>query len=230
MTGRESLFDRSAEYEEMLDRGLRLSGERRDYFLEGRVRDLRERLGPGYAPRRVLDFGCGTGETAAHLARVFPGARITGVDTSAAALEHARARHGGPRVDFEPLADFRAREAFDLCYTNGVFHHIPPPARADALRLVHGALVHGGRFALMENNPWNPGTRLVMRRIPFDRDAVPISPRGARRLLREGGFREVEPARFLFYFPRPLARLRVAEPWLARLPLGAQYYLLATRT
>ena len=42
------------------------------------------------------------------------------------------------------------------------------------------ALLTGGVLALFENNPWNPGTRLVMKRIPFDRNAQTISPRAGR--------------------------------------------------
>jgi SAM-dependent methyltransferase len=229
MLAGQDLFDRSEEYEDMLQRGLRLSGERRDYFMEGRVRDLVARLGPAYRPRRILDFGCGTGETSAHLARVFPGAEVTGVDTAENAVAHARQRSRSARLRFERLRDFDAVEAFDLCYTNGVFHHIRPSERIAAARTIHRALVSGGRFALMENNPWNPGTRLVMRRIAFDRDAIPLSPPEARNLLRDSGFPRCEPARFLFYFPRALAALRFLEPWLVRLPLGAQYYFLATK-
>ena len=46
-----------------------------------------------------------------------------------------------------------------------------------------------GYFALFENNPWNPGARLVMRRIPFDRDAIMLSPRHAARMLILSGRR-----------------------------------------
>src|SRR5437870_1900508 len=61
----------------------------------------------------------------------------------------------------------RAIEAsFDLCYCNGVFHHIPPHERLGAARLIFRSLARGGHFALFENNPLNPGTRMVMRRIP----------------------------------------------------------------
>jgi len=75
----------------------------------------------------------------------------------------------------------------------------------------------------------NPGARLVMRRIPFDRDARMISAARARRLLRAAGFGALQPARFLFFFPRQLARLRFAEPWLSRVPLGAQYCVIGKR-
>ncbi len=212
----------------MLERGLRLSGESRDYFMAGRVRDLRAQLG-GFEPRRVLDFGCGIGDTAAHLAQVFPAAQVLGVDTAPNAIEHARRLHGGERVRFALLRDFAEENAFDLCYANGVFHHIRPAERLGVVRTLHRALVSGGRFALMENTPWNPGTRWVMARIEFDRDAVPVGPGEVRRLLREGGFAHTSRPRFLFVFPRALRWLRFLEPWFASLPLGAQYYVVAVK-
>lgn len=222
----EDLFDKSAEYAEMLERGLRLSGEDRHYFADGRVRALAARLDA--EPRAILDFGCGIGETALRLARTFPRAHVLGVDTSANAIEHARREHAGERVRFAPLEALSDHGGFDLCYTNGVFHHIAPSQRPGALEAIHRALRPGGHFALFENNPWNPGTRVVMRRVPFDRDAVTLSPPEAGRLLRAAGF-QCGPPRSLFWFPRPLAWLRPLEPGLVRVPLGAQYWVLARR-
>jgi len=60
------------------------------------------------------------------------------------------------------------------------------------LKNILGALKPGGLFAFWENNPWNPGTRIVMSRIPFDRDAEIISPPAAKRLLRRAGFSILE--------------------------------------
>ena len=116
----------------------------------------------------------------------------------------------------------------DLVYCNGVFHHIAPARRAGAVAFVVRALRPGGLFAFWENNPWNPGTRLIMRRIPFDRDAVMLTPAAARRLLIDGGL-EVVGTDFRFYFPASLRRLRPLEPHLRRLPLGAQYLVLARK-
>jgi hypothetical protein len=78
----------------------------------------------------------------------------------------------------------------------------------------------GGWFCFWENNPWNPGTRIVMSRIPFDRDAVTLSAPQASRLLRAAGFTVVT-TDFLFIFPNFLRHCRPVEPWLCRLPLGA---------
>ena len=77
-------------------------------------------------------------------------------------------------------------------------------------------------------NPWNPGTRLVMRRIPFDRDAKLLSPPHARELLTRAGFNVLR-TDFLFLFPRVLSALRPPEGRLARFPVGAQYMVLCRK-
>jgi hypothetical protein len=86
----------------------------------------------------------------------------------------------------------------------------------------------GGLFAFWENNPWNPGTRYVMSRIPFDRDAVTLIPPEARQLLQKAGF-EILRTDFLFIFPGVLKWLRWIEPSISHLPFGAQYQVLARK-
>ena len=225
----EALFDLSAEYRQMLNQGLRLSGENQEFFIRGRVDSLRAHLPRNFAVRRVLDFGCGIGTATNHLAETYPNAEIVGVDTSENALDHAREHYGSSRVRFRPLSALSIESGFDLCYVNGVFHHIDPPSRIAAVESIRRALRDGGRLALFENNPWNPGTRMVMSRIPFDRDAIPLSPPTAKRLVRAAGFKKPFIAWSLFYFPRPLGFLRFTEGPLGSLPLGAQYCVLVTK-
>jgi SAM-dependent methyltransferase len=225
----EPLFDLTQEYDAMLDRGLRLSGENREFFMRGRVADLAAELSSRPEPGRILDLGCGLGHTAAYLASVFRGADVLGVDTAAEALAYAESHYGGERVRFLHLDEFLPAGDFDLCYVNGVFHHIPPAAREEAVRKVLASLSPGGLFAFFENNPWNPGTRLVMSRIPFDREARTLSPPAARALLSSSGFRSIGRTRYLFFFPGPLRWLRFIEPHLRRAPLGAQYWLLGRK-
>jgi len=223
------LFELNERYGEMLDQGIGLSGEDQHFFIAGRVRHLVKRLGTEFRPRRILDYGCHNGHTAPYLEQAFPGAEVVGVDTAGSAVAWARSRYGSERIRFHALHEMPALGPFDLCYTNGVFHHIPPAARPEALRGIYDALAPAGVLALFENNPWNPGTRLVMSRIPFDRDAVTLAPPEARRLAREAGFDLRGPTRSLFYFPRVLGFLRFTEGWLEGAPLGAQYCVLAAR-
>jgi SAM-dependent methyltransferase len=225
----EPLFDLSAEYEVMLNRGIRLSGEDREFFVRGRAASLVRRLPAGFRMQRILDYGCGTGGTAAYLAELFPDAEVVGVDTSSNALEYAGSHFGRRRIAFAPLDDLPHQGEFDLCYVNGVFHHIPLELRSAAAAGIHRALRPGGRLALFENNPWNFGTRMVMARIPFDRDARTLSPPVAKRLLRASGFVERIEFWSLFYFPRQLRALRSLEGALAVFPFGAQYCVLGTR-
>lgn len=219
----------AANYEGALQQGLQLSGESADYFARGRVEwlalGLRQRQ---VGVRSVLDFGCGTGSAIPHLHDILGAERIVGVDTSTAALERASREHAGRPASFATLGEFQARGEFDLVFSNGTFHHIPPGERAAAMELIARALRPGGLLALWENNPWNPGTRWVMRRIPFDHDAIPLSAPAARRMVGAAGF-EILGTDFLFVFPRALRALRPLEPWVARLPLGAQYQVLARR-
>ena len=175
----------------------------------------------------MLDYGCGTGSTVPLLLELPGVQRVIATDASDALLETATREHLNDRVSFVPLSASLSGVA-DLAYCNGVFHHIPPARRAGAVAFVVRALRPGGLFAFWENNPWNPGTRMIMRRIPFDRDAVMLTPAAARRLLIDGGL-EVVGTDFRFYFPAPLRRLRPLEPHLRRLPLGAQYLVLARK-
>jgi len=220
----------ASNYEETLRQGIAISGEDKNFFAHGRVQWLDRCLKVlNFKSHRILDFGSGTGTAIPYLLEI--GAEVTAVDTSPASLEVARkelaGRHGN-RVSFQLLEEFDGAACFDLVYCNGVFHHIPPAEREDVLRKIWQSLRPGGCFALWENNPWNPATRIVMSRIPFDRDAETLSPPLASRLLRSVGF-EVVRQDFLFYFPRALAFMRPLEAFLRSLPLGAQYQTLGRK-
>lgn len=69
-------------------------------FLFGRGHLLRE-LGRRFCPVRILEVGCGTGVNLFRLGRMFPKARLTGIDTSASMLRVARRKLGclGDRVE-----------------------------------------------------------------------------------------------------------------------------------
>jgi trans-aconitate methyltransferase len=216
-------------YDRALNRGLALSGESKQYFARERVRWLAARLSAlGVQARRVLDYGCGTGGTSPELLAQLHARTVVGVDASQDSLEVARTTHADPRLQFKSVGELDPSAAFEVAYCNGVFHHIEPGQRLDVLACVHQSLSVGGYFALWENNPWNPGTRLVMRRIPFDRNAKLLSPPHARALVARAGFTVLR-TDFLFFFPRVLSALRPLEARLAGVPAGAQYMILCRK-
>lgn len=228
------LFDGHAEsYESQVARGLSLAGEDREHFARRRVeflsRALRDLPGEPCAPGAILDFGCGLGGTARLLEAAFPGAQVLGVDPSPEMVVRAREKCQGPRSRFEVLEGHGTWSAeLDLIYMANVLHHVFPGDRDALLVSLARALRPGGSLAIFENNPWNPGARAVMARVPFDRDAIPLSVLEVRRRVRQAGL-EIVRVRSLFYFPRVLAWLRALEPALGRAPLGAQHFVLARR-
>lgn len=226
----EALFDLSEEYDSMLNQGLALSGESKMYFIDGRLKDIRAQLKNEPPMRRILDFGCGIGDATAALLRYFPEAEeIVGTDLSGEALEFARKKHPSEKLKFIHLNELNHSGHFDLCYVNGVFHHIEPENRPEAVNKILQSLRAGGLLALCENNPLNPGTQIIMSRIPFDRAAQKITWYNCKKMIRDAGFSKVLQTRFLFYFPRALSFLRPLEAWLVHLPLGGQYYVLARK-
>ena len=225
-----SSFDTYArDYEAALNEGLHLTGESRDFYARRRVeltRDACERI--GLRVEAVCDYGCGTGDTLPLLRELLGAERLVGIDPSAASLAEAKRRHGALTIEWaapEAYDHAAATEQVDAVYCNGVFHHIPPPGRlACALQIVR-MLRPGGCWFFWENNPLNPGTRWVMSRIPFDRDAITLRPGEARRLGEDAGTKWRETT-FHFYFPHALRAWRRAEKWLRRVPLGGQYLVV----
>jgi SAM-dependent methyltransferase len=224
------LFDQyAAAYEEALSNALAPSGESREYFAEGRVAwvarclaETTQRVGS------ILDFGCGDGATTPLLLQTLNAKSAVGVDVSAKSLEIARKQHASAQIRYEAIGEFQLAAEMDLAYCNGVFHHIAPAQRAEALAIVHRALRAGGYFSLWENNPWSLATRYVMSRCAFDREAIMLTPPEARALLRDGGFAILR-TDFRFIFPRALRALRKIEDVVYRLPLGTQYHVLCRK-
>jgi SAM-dependent methyltransferase len=219
----------SADYDVALAHGLSVSGEGKDYFARGRIAWVAKCLRQmEKKPRSVMDFGCGIGTAVPFIHEIVAPEFIFGVDVSLKSLEVARQGNKSEGLTFLLLSEYKPEEQMDLIFCNGVFHHIPVGDRATKINYIYDSLRPGGLLAFWENNPWNPGTRYVMSRIPFDRDAVTLTPPEARRMLAARGF-EVLRTDFLFIFPRMLRWLRGLETLVSRLPFGAQYQILCRK-
>jgi SAM-dependent methyltransferase len=229
MKGHDEFDDLAEDYDATLNQGLAVSGENKTYFARERILWLAKELAArSVNPRAAIDFGCGTGSSVPLLLDLLKLEDVLGVDTSERSIEVARRTHGSSRARFSVLRDHAPSGGADLAFCNGVFHHIPVSERAGAIAHVRQSLRPGGLWSFWENNPLNPGTRWIMSRLPFDRDAVTLTCRHAEALLRAGGF-EILRSDHLFIFPRLLRALRPLEPSLAGLPIGAQYQVLCRR-
>jgi ubiquinone/menaquinone biosynthesis C-methylase UbiE len=222
----------AASYKTHINRAATLSGESFDYFVRLRTNLLADRLSQTidlHAPLRVLDFGCGIGETERHLTRVLPHCLVYGVDESG---QSVRVAAGLGLTNAVFIAASSARLPFkdasvDVIYSNGTFHHMAHSHHATVLRELWWVLKAGGNAFIFENNPYNALMMYAMSRIPFDRDARVLRPGYLRRAMTDAGFDHLA-THFYLYYPRALSVLRSTERYLQRGPLGAQYLVLTT--
>ena len=82
---------------------------------------------------------------------------------------------------------------------------------------------------MIEHNPFNPVTRLIVSRTPVDADAILLPASESWRLARKAGLAPLERDYFL-YFPRALyPYLGRMEAALTKVPLGGQYAVFSRK-
>jgi SAM-dependent methyltransferase len=128
---------------------------------------------------RVLDVGCGCGQTSLELAaRVGPLGHVSGIDLSRSMLERARTRaalSSNVRFFEADAAEFRAEPAFDAIFSRfGVMFFDDPVATFSHLR---EQLTTAGRLGFvcwraLDDNPW------AALPLQWVRSARPDAPQG----------------------------------------------------
>ena len=225
-------FDLLAEqYTEMHKKNIAISGEDPDYFSEYKIKDL-----AGYTNRngliitRVLDFGCGIGNSIPYFRKYYSNSALGFSDVSSKSIEVAKSRFPGDEDFFHivegavPVADASQDLVFSAC----VFHHISHNLHVDCLKEILRVTKKGGTLAIYEHNPFNPLTVRAVNTCPLDINAKLIKPSQFVATVREAGWTDVR-IDFKLFFPGFLKALRPMENKLQWLPLGAQYRLLATK-
>lgn len=90
----------------------------------------------------VLDLGCGTGTLSKGLAD--KGYQVLGIDASSQMVEAARKRYPGLEFKVMDACDMPWKEAFDVVFSNAVFHWIPDQPRL--LHQIYQVLNKGGKL------------------------------------------------------------------------------------
>ena len=123
---------------------------------------VRSRLGD-LNGQRVLDLGCGMGESSVFLA--LQGARVSACDISGEMIQKARelAALHGVRIEAVEAPSDRlpfADGTFDVVYGNGILHHVDLLPTAEEVRRV---MKPGARGFFIEPLPYNPAINLYRR-------------------------------------------------------------------
>ncbi|MBN9517430.1 methyltransferase domain-containing protein [bacterium] len=122
--------------------------------------DLLARV-PVAAPARVIDLGCGPGNSTALLRARWPGADLTGLDNDPAMLTAARASDPGVRWVEDSATWWTASAPYDVVFSNAALQWLPD--HAGVLDRWFAAVAPGGALAvqLPVVHPRSPLHRLV---------------------------------------------------------------------
>jgi len=126
------------------------------------VYDLLSRV-PAYVRPRVVDLGCGPGNSTEALANRFPDAELLGLDNSPAMIDAARKRLPNVSFALADLNDWNAPGPFDLIFSNATLHWLP-----DHLRLMVGwldRLAKGGCLAAQMPDNLDQPSHVLMREV-----------------------------------------------------------------
>lgn len=199
-----------------------------EFFFERKWQQLVEYMKEvGMRPESAawLDVGCGRGDLLRIGAKKF--GRAVGCDLSAQMLEGC--------VDLETVLQDKPTflpfpaNTFDLITAVCVYHHVQSEDRPLLTSEIARVLRPGGTACIIEHNPFNPITQLIVRRTPVDADAHLLMARTARQLLVDAEL-VWKKIKYFLYFPsllyKPLAGL---ETLLSQIPAGGQYMVFAQK-
>ena len=225
-------FDEHAEsYRNVHDKSIKISGADSHYFSEQKILELVDFEETNHT-LKILDFGCGEGNSSIFIRKYFPKATIYGIDISEKSIEEANKKN----ISNSTFSSFDGKiitfkdEEFDIVFTSMVFHHIEFKFHKEILKEINRILKKGGRFYNFEHNPKNPLTRKVVRACKFDKNAVLLKPIYNYNIIKECGFRKLE-LKYILFIPRYkyfkiLLRLENLLTWC---PIGAQYFIRAIK-
>ncbi|HEY1856799.1 trans-aconitate 2-methyltransferase [Acidocella sp.] len=131
-------------------------------FESERTRPVRDLLSavPDIAARSVVDLGCGPGNSTEVLAARFPGATVTGLDSSPDMIEAARKRLPALRFEVAAIEAWNEAGPFDAILANAVLQWLPE--HATLLPRLIGKLAPGASLAVqMPDNLDEPAHRLM---------------------------------------------------------------------
>lgn len=215
-------FDKfGSDYESILSRDVRFSGENALYFANYKAECIARYLGSDFKGR-ILEYGCGVGLLVKHLRKFFDQKQveIIGYDISKESIKEASKNMKDVKFTHN-LAEI-SNASFDAIILANVLHHIKIEERPLFLRKATGLLKKKGYIFVFEHNPYNPATRLVVRSSVLDKGVSLLRPDEVVRLLSGVGVTIFE-KRYIVFFPRLFKALRFLEPNIGRVPLGAQY-------
>lgn len=216
-------------------------------FEDERTRPAAELLArvPTERPRRVLDVGCGPGNSTELLAARYPQAEVVGIDSSPEMIAAARKRLPSAEFRVADVAGYAPATPFDVIFGNAVFQWVP--GHLDVVAHLFSTCPPGGALALQVPDNLNEPTHMLMAAVArggpwrdkfanaIPRDPVPAPSAYYDRLKPLAATVDVWHTTYYHVLPGPEAIVEWVKgtglrPWLDRLGEGERGAYLAAYT
>jgi trans-aconitate 2-methyltransferase len=157
--------------------------------------------------RKIVDIGCGPGNSTELLVKRWPNATVIGIDTSTAMLRQARERLPNQTFIEANVAHWVPPDGTDLLFANAIFQWVP--GHLKQLQRLLGKLPEGGVLAAQIPDSLEEPAHLLMREV-----------------AREGPWNKqlVEKARLRDEVPEPGGYYDALSPFCRRLDIWHTIY------
>jgi len=143
------------------------------------------------SPARIVDLGCGPGNSTEQLRDRWPDAAITGVDNSPEMLAQAKAKHPNWQWVLGDIETWTLEPPVDLIFSNAAFHWVA--GHATLFRGMINGVAPGGALAVQMPNNFQSATHTIMQEVAAKGD-----PRWSKTLDTAARTFSVQPPAFYY--------------------------------
>ncbi len=140
-------------------------------------------------PKRIIDLGCGTGNSTEQLHARFPHAELAGLDSSENMLSQARQNHPDWNWIQSTIESWHPDGAYDLVFSNAALHWVP--GHAALFPRLLSAVAPGGALAVQMPYNFQSPAHQGMKKVAAD-------PRWSERLHGASEEYHVQPIAFYY--------------------------------
>lgn len=196
------------------------------------VRDALSSAGGVVPNLNLLDYGCGTGDFLSGLVAELDARAGLGLDVSGGMIAEAERRNIDDKTVFITAAKLDrdiSQGSFDVAVASSVLHHVNREDWAGLFVDVFGLLKREGRLVIIEHNPRNPLTQLVVKTTAVDKGVSLLKPSELRQTLDALG---LVMSQGVYFSPLP-PKWKGAKDFdrkMRSMPFGAQWISVVTRS
>ena len=133
------------------------------FFADERTRPAAELVAriDAVAPRRIVDLGCGPGNSTAIVAARWPGAELQGIDSSPEMIGSANASGVSASFAVADIATWQPSTTYDVVFSNATFQWLPD--HQHLLPRLMSFVAAGGTFAFQVPHNQDAPSHVLMR-------------------------------------------------------------------